>query len=149
METIGSRMKHLRLVDFKGISQGKFGEILGVGHGSINKIEYDKHPPTSQMLKKLLDEYQISTDWILSGIGDKKIDADKAKLLAEIDRLTRINNSQRTLLHEYMNEETIKKLVATEYSRSCLEKVGEEYPSPVLFEGTNSGASAYEYAQSA
>lgn len=63
MDTIGKRLKRKRM-EF-GLTQEQIAEKLNINRVTYQGYESDKHKPDTDMLVKLADELQLSTDYIL------------------------------------------------------------------------------------
>lgn len=72
----GDKLKELRIS--KNLSQDELGEILGVRKSSISNWETNKATPTYEILTKLAEYFNVTTDYLL---GFNQDDLDKiAKL---------------------------------------------------------------------
>ncbi len=103
METIGKRIAYVRK-EIAKLSQTEFGKLFNVGHVTVSQIELGKQNPTPQQLKVIKTKYNVSSDWILFGEGDKFGNPDTAALIAELETLKRKNQKMSALLQEYMEE---------------------------------------------
>lgn len=65
---IGKRIKKIRLR--KGLSQEKFGEIIGVKKAAISKIENGENSLSKRNLETICYKFNINEDWIKTGLGD-------------------------------------------------------------------------------
>lgn len=102
METIGKRMAYVRK-EIAKMSQTEFGQLLGdVHYTTVSSIELGKQNPTPQQLKIIKTQYNVCSDWILFGEGDKFGNADATALIAELEALKRKNFKLQSLLQEYM-----------------------------------------------
>lgn len=54
-----------------GLTQEKVSDETGINRAKISKYENGSLEPNLEILGKLADYYEISTDWLL-GIGHKK-----------------------------------------------------------------------------
>jgi len=75
---IGSRFKQFR--DFLGLKQSEIADILGLTQATIAGIEKGKSFPTIPALIILLEKYDLSVPWLLTGKGNMiafKIDGKK------------------------------------------------------------------------
>lgn len=70
METIGSRIKHLRK-DLLGLSQEEFAkQIRGVTRGAVGNWELDK-PISRDSLETISNRWHVSLDWLANGQGEQ------------------------------------------------------------------------------
>lgn len=72
----GDRLKELRIS--KNLSQEELGNILGVRKSSISNWETDKATPTYDILTKLAQYFNVTTDYLL---GFNQDDLDKIEKL--------------------------------------------------------------------
>lgn len=63
MNTLGDRISSLR--KSKGLSQRKLMDILNFDN--LSKYEKDQRQPNYEILKKIADFFNVSTDWLLTG----------------------------------------------------------------------------------
>ncbi len=92
-----------RLVDVReylGFNQLSFAQKLDLAPQSLSRYEKNKVKPSIELLKKLLNKFEININWILTGDGEKLLKSElsiqntKSELITNIDKL---NNTQ--LLH--------------------------------------------------
>lgn len=65
---IGKRVKKIRLQ--KGISQEKFGELIGIKKAAVSKIENGDNSLSKSNLIAICRQFNISEDWLLHGKGE-------------------------------------------------------------------------------
>ncbi len=75
MKHIGSRIKHIRKILNK--SQEELACELSLTKQAISNIETSKSLPSMALLSKLLIDYDINLNYIVSGIGDIFISKEK------------------------------------------------------------------------
>ena len=75
MEHIGTRVKNIRKLLNK--SQEELAKELSVTKQAISNIENSKSAPSISLLSKLLIDYDININYILSGIGDIFVTKEK------------------------------------------------------------------------
>lgn len=63
----GDRLKEWRLV--QGLSQRALGSVMGVSQGYIGNIEAGRSEPSRNFLQKLTEQFGVSADWLLYGLG--------------------------------------------------------------------------------
>lgn len=63
MKRIGEKIRTLR--ERHGLSVTKLAELLGVGHGHISRIESGLKRPSSDLILKLADLFEVSTDQLM------------------------------------------------------------------------------------
>lgn len=64
LKGIGRRIREIRGF---GLTQAKFGHILGIAQTQLSKYELGQSAPTLEMLLKLKAYSGKSVDWILTG----------------------------------------------------------------------------------
>ena len=68
----GERVRRIRKM--AKLTQEEFGQILGVSRQTINAYENDRQRPPLDMMEKMCGEQEISPRWLLTGMGDPKVD---------------------------------------------------------------------------
>ncbi len=68
MNMIGNRFKTIRKILNK--SQEQFAKELSVSKQAISNIENSKSLPSTSLMSKLLIDYNININYLLSGIGE-------------------------------------------------------------------------------
>lgn len=68
MQQIGDRIFFLRKQ--LNLSQGAFGEKIGIKKASMSSIEKNKSNPSTQTIKLICIEFNVSYDWLADGVGD-------------------------------------------------------------------------------
>ena len=68
MQQIGDRIYFLRKQ--LNLSQRAFGEKIGIKKASMSSIEKNKSNPSTQTIKLICIEFNVSYDWLLDGVGD-------------------------------------------------------------------------------
>ncbi|MBR6297882.1 MAG: helix-turn-helix transcriptional regulator [Candidatus Gastranaerophilales bacterium] len=90
MNMIGNRFKTIRKILNK--SQEQFANELSVSKQAISNIENSKSLPSISLMSKLLIDYNININYLLSGIGETFIhrkDADlnlKSSIMQEVEK---------------------------------------------------------------
>lgn len=65
---IKERIKELRKAH--KLSQTAFGEVLGVSRDVINNIENGRVEPSELIIKMIVNEFGVNTQWLVNGEGD-------------------------------------------------------------------------------
>lgn len=68
-ETVGSRIRALRYSRKPKMTQAILGKICGVSATNVTEWEKNSYLPKHEALTKLADEFGVTTDFILYGIG--------------------------------------------------------------------------------
>lgn len=64
MKQLGSRLRSLR--ESIGLSQAKFADMIGSTQSSINRYENGQATPTVELLRKYVDYFDVSMDYIFA-----------------------------------------------------------------------------------
>lgn len=109
MATLGSRIKGLR--EKNNISQKDFATKIGVSNVVLSRYESDERKPDYEILQKIADFFEVSTDYLLGRINNlstgTKIDKDEAEFQAFA------NNPELNVFYKELpesDEEAVRKL---------------------------------------
>jgi transcriptional regulator with XRE-family HTH domain len=95
---MNERMKQLRKA--LKLSQDEFGRKLGVTRGAITNIELHKTEPKPLFVKHICDVFDVSEDWLLTGLGDMFLHLDEDE---EFDRIcAEIQLSDDTFIKQFL-----------------------------------------------
>lgn len=102
----GDRLKELR--NSKNLSQEELGEILGVRKSSISNWETDKATPTYDILIKLAQYFNVTTDYLL---GFTQEDMDRIEQLRIALKNAGVDNIEQAMqiIEILKNEKDAKK----------------------------------------
>lgn len=92
MKTIGDRLKQIR--EEAGFTKKHIAEMLGVQLSVYIGIEENKVDLTLNHLKRLKKEFNISIDWLITGIESY-----------DIENFGRFKGSIKLMLHDMGNDE--------------------------------------------
>lgn len=67
MRDFANRLKHARMM--KGLTQRQVAESIGLDQSSIHRWEHGKTTPNVEAIKKLIDLYDCSADYLF-GLTD-------------------------------------------------------------------------------
>ena len=76
MNLIGKNLKSIRKE--LGLTQGKFGEPLGITGGYVSDIERGKAVPKDNIFQLIEIYYHVNRNWLKTGEGEKYIGGDLA-----------------------------------------------------------------------
>ena len=83
--SIYDRIKEIRKEN--NLTQGEFGERLGIGKYAVTNIELGRVEPKDNVIKLIAKEFDVNEEWIKTGEGEKhpEISADEklAKMIGE------------------------------------------------------------------
>lgn len=68
----------------EGLSQGAFGQKLGVSRDVISNIEYGRVDPKPLLINHLCNTFNINKEWLLTGNGDLYSISNEERELSEI-----------------------------------------------------------------
>ena len=77
--TINERIYYLRKKVLK-ISLRELGNILGVGDTAVSILETTWSTVTERHIKAICNEFNISYNWLVDGVGDIFIEDDKSTI---------------------------------------------------------------------
>lgn len=78
MDTLGSRLKHLR--EENGFTLEYVATHLNTTKTSIARYEKNDREPKSEMISSLADFYNVSTDYLLGRTDERNVNKEKPKL---------------------------------------------------------------------
>jgi len=81
---IGKRIKELRKK--KGLNQSEIGEIIGLTYSTVSSIESERCEPTSKVIMKLSELFEVSTDYLLFGIESEQIISENEQEILDVLR---------------------------------------------------------------
>lgn len=72
MNDIGERIRQVRLA--RKLSRTQLGDRLGLNHPDIRMSAYENNKvyPRNNMIKKMADALGVSSEWLITGVFDKK-----------------------------------------------------------------------------
>lgn len=100
--TIGSRIRELRK-NRDNLSQAKLAEIMELTSASMSSIELGKSNPTSDLIIKLSQFFEVSTDYLLTGKEETK------EISAEEHEILKVLREDKTMRNAMMEVAKVKK----------------------------------------
>ena len=73
--SLGDRLYALR--QYKGLSLQELAKETGISRSNLNRYERDQSKPTTEFLKKLCKCYRVSSDYLLFGTQEEKLQWDE------------------------------------------------------------------------
>lgn len=128
MENLGSRVKYLRKCF--SMSQSSFAEIINISQAALSDIEKGKTNPSVDTLRRISEEFGVTTDWIIK--GDKLINevySDNYKISGLFDFIT----EQMGKIRDYAYEE-YKPVLYTQIDRYINSYISKLYCSQLTIE---------------
>ncbi len=121
---LGRRIKEIRKSE--GLSQEKFGNLLGRTQGYVCEIEKGKKTPSEFTIKLIVTEFSIRPEWLLNGKGPKKDGNDlnsgyssgitEYKLKKYIEYMIRLGEADEASLRR------LKRLIKDQYDLAMLKE---------------------------
>ena len=97
------RLKDARLK--KNLSQGKLAKMIGVHVTNISRYERGEHKPTTEILSRIADSLDVTTDYLMGGSLDdkaKEIILDK-ELLSQFQDIEKLPDDKKTIIKELID----------------------------------------------
>ena len=102
------RIKQARVK--KGLSQGQLAKAIGVHVTNISRYERGENRPTSEVLTRLANELDVTSDYLMDGSMDDKAQesiSDK-ELLSQFQRVAKMDNNQKLIVKELLEAFLLK-----------------------------------------
>ena len=93
---IGDRIKALRVEHF--LKQKELGKMIGVAESTVSMYELSQRNPDLEILKKLAQIFDVSTDYLL-GLSDKKL---RSKL--PLEAIKQLEQYEQYLIQKYQRQ---------------------------------------------
>jgi len=106
--TFGERLKNSRLR--KGFSQSDLAKEVGIHYTQVGRYENKGAQPTADILAKLADALEVSTDYLMGGTMNEQAQetiSDK-ELLHHFKRLEKLPVEQKTIVKELIDAFLLK-----------------------------------------
>jgi transcriptional regulator with XRE-family HTH domain len=110
-QSFQSRLKEARIK--KGLSQAELSKLVGAYVSNISRYERGEHYPATEMLSKLAEALDVTTDFLMSGsIDDKATNAISDKeLLSQFQRLEKLPKDKKHIIKEVIEAYLFKAAV--------------------------------------
>ena len=82
METIGSRIKHIR--KSAGLTQQRFADKLGLKQNTVATYEMDKTTPSDRTISDICREFGVDRMWLETGEGEPFREEPRDEQIAKI-----------------------------------------------------------------
>jgi len=112
LDRLGQRMLEFR--KSLGYSQKVVAEKTGIGRSFISHIEAGSQRPSFEVINKLLNSFNISIDWLLTGRG-------QMLLIEENNILNKLQKQHIEMFTELNKLPNEKQIVATKLLQQILE----------------------------
>ena len=100
--TFGERLKNLR--ESEGLKQTELAEKLNLTSAALSQYEKGVREPNSEMLKKIADYFDVSTDFLLGRIDVKHFDDFPEDVKRIADMLLSTDKSKVKILEKMLEE---------------------------------------------
>lgn len=110
-QSFQSRLKEARTK--KGLSQAELAEMVGAYVSNISRYERGEHYPATEMLSKLAEALDVTTDFLMNGSIDDKANSaitDK-ELLSQFQRLEKLPQDKKNIIKEVIEAYLFKAAV--------------------------------------
>jgi transcriptional regulator with XRE-family HTH domain len=114
MNSLGERILSLRKQ--KGMSQSDLAKLIGVSYAQVGRYETKGAQPPAEVLKKIADALNTTTDFLMYGSKDDKAKAslDDEELLLQFKEVNKMNDEDKSV---------IKKVLQAFITQSKLQKL--------------------------
>ena len=101
--SLGERLKTLR--ESRELSKSALAEKISLHYSQIGRYERDEANPSADMLKKLANELNVTTDFLMNGTSeDMANDSIQDKtLLNQFKRISNLNSENRMIVTELID----------------------------------------------
>lgn len=111
MSNVGERIKELRTI--KRLTQTDLAKIVGLTYIQIGRYETQKSNPSSDILSKLANALETTTDYLMNGSQDEIISAqltDK-ELLKQFKEVEQLDQEDKHLIKTFIDAFLTKRQV--------------------------------------
>ncbi|MCU9594596.1 helix-turn-helix domain-containing protein [Caldibacillus thermolactis] len=135
----GDRLKKLR--ESKKLSQQQLAEKLNINRSTYARYELNQTQPDYETLQRLADFYDVSTDYILTGINTKLTEKDERDVAKRMEKIKQdlAADGGLSFYGEPLSEEAKESLLeAMEYAVRTAQRINKKYiPKKYREEGDN------------
>ena len=121
MQQIGNRIYFLRKQ--LNLSQRAFGEKIGIKKASMSSIEKNKSNPSTQTIKLICIEFNVSYDWLVDGVGDIFIENNDSIELLKNDY--DLEDNEIKAIKAFLNLNKVESKVLVYYLEKAFGKDGQ------------------------
>ena len=109
MNNFADRLKQLRKQ--QGLSQSQLGDLVGVHYNHIGRYERGTSLPSADVLSKLADVLDVSSDYLFEGDRDSAVvvDFEDRELLQHFLDVQNLDDVDKQLVKEFLGAFLIKK----------------------------------------
>lgn len=124
----GDRLKKLR--ESKKLSQQQLAEKLNINRSTYARYELNQTQPDYETLQRLADFYDVSTDYILTGINTKLTEKDERDVAKRMEKIKQdlAADGGLSFYGEPLSEEAKESLLeAMEYAVRTAQRINKKY----------------------
>ncbi|NEN25885.1 helix-turn-helix transcriptional regulator [Cryomorpha ignava] len=109
--TIGERIKELRTA--KKLTQTDLAKMVGLSYIQIGRYETHKSNPSSDVLHKLANALDTTTDFLMQGSSDDVVSAQLTdrELLSQFKQVEKLNKEDKHLIKTFIDAFLTKRQV--------------------------------------
>jgi transcriptional regulator with XRE-family HTH domain len=94
-----------KLVPAKGLTKEKLGKVVGIHHSQIGRYEKGEASPSAEVLKKMGNALNVSTDYLMNGstanLAQENIQ-DKT-LINQFNRISELSEDNKTVVSKLID----------------------------------------------
>jgi transcriptional regulator with XRE-family HTH domain len=124
----GDRLKKMR--ESKKLSQQQLAEKLNINRSTYARYELNQTQPDYETLQRLADFYDVSTDYILTGINTKLTEKDERDVAKRMEKIKQdlAADGGLSFYGEPLSEEAKESLIeAMEYAVRTAQRINKKY----------------------
>lgn len=97
------RIKAIRKI--AGISQEKFGEMLGISRNVVANIECNRYEASATLIELICLKFHVNKNWLMNGIGDMYQTNDDADIDCKIMNLyNSLPDEHKTIVRNFLSD---------------------------------------------
>lgn len=136
MQTIGERIKELRLSQKPRMSQEQFAQKIGATATAISRYESNLREVPSTVIHSICREYGVNREWLVSGEGEMIVPTN-SQTLDKIARRYSASHTFRAMLDVYAQMDEDGQRVVERYIELLADVLAKgEDPAAVDYEKT-------------
>ena len=124
----GDRLKRLR--ESKKLSQQQLADKLNINRSTYARYELNKTQPDYETLQKLAEFYNVSIDYILTGVDTKLTEKDERDIAKRMEKIKQdlAADGGLSFYGEPLSEEAKESLLeAMEYAVRTAQRINKKY----------------------
>lgn len=113
MNTLGNRIRAVRLAIKPKPSQTKFAAFLGTSRSALNEYERDRVVPNDTFLQLVAQKFSVNYTWLKTGEGEMR-DESEAQIVEDVADQFNLDPKQRQFLRILLRMDPEKRDVVAE-----------------------------------